>query len=112
MREIASQVLKLTVPLRGMELLKVLSEAHGQALHEDVSISLEDIWPDRLHPAAQDTQVKGPGRPLQGETEGLDRIRGKVCLISVWELRQVFSREEKPEARELNEPPQLFLMGT
>lgn len=46
MREIASQVLKLTVPLGGMELLKDFSEAHGQALHEDVSISLEDIWPD------------------------------------------------------------------
>lgn len=64
-----------------MELLKDFSEAHGQALHEDVSISLEDIWPDWLHPAAQDTQVKGPGRPLQGGgTEGLDWIRGKVCL--------------------------------
>ena len=73
MREIASQVLKLTVPLGGMELLKVLSEAHGQALHEDVSMSLEDSWPDRPHPAAQDPQVKGPGRPLQGgRGAGLD----------------------------------------
>lgn len=44
-----------------MELLKVVSQAHGQALHEDVSTSQEDIWPYRLHPLAQGTLAKAQG---------------------------------------------------